>query len=145
MNHDRLDECSVSFNSSSASVNNNITKPMSLRNGIYTFSVLNITANHTYCNMNNFTSTSQSYSVAPISIAVGNQGDKYLYSYPLINSSLITLYVHDDYLFLKLVEGDKVKSTTSICEAGHFNVSICNFLPYDSSYHCKFHIHNHVQ
>ena len=145
MKYGQFDEHSVFFSGSSVPINNYITKSLSLRNGIYTFSVLNITANHTYYNMSNGTTTSQSYSVAPISIAVGNQDDKYLYSYPLINSSLITLYIHDDYLFLKLVEGDKVKATTSICEAGHFNVSICNLLPYDSPYHCKFHIHNHIQ
>ena len=143
INYGQLDKHSVSFSGSLVPVNNYITKSLSLRNGTYTFSVLNITAYHTY-NIN-CTVTRQSYSGAPISIAVCNQGDKYLYSYPLINSSLITLYIHDDYLFLKLVEGDKVKSTTSICEAGHFNVSISSLLPYNTSYHCEFHIHNHVQ
>ena len=145
MNHDRLDECSVSFNSSSVSVNINITKPMSLRNGIYTFSVLNITATRTYYIENlGIGSTFQSYSGAPISIAVGTQGDRYLYSYPVINDSLITVYVHDEYLFLKLIEGDKVKSTTSICESGPFRVSICNLLQPSDSYNCNFRIHNHI-
>ena len=149
MKHDQLDECTVSFNGGSVPVNNYIIKSLLLRNGIHTFSVLNITAYDT--SRTSYTDTlgcvpiNTPYLGAPISIAVDSQGDKCLYCYPLKNDSLITVYVHDEYLFLKLIEGDKVKSTTSICEAGLFNVSICNLMPSNSLHHCNFHIHNHVQ
>ena len=149
MKHGQLDECTISFNGGSVpAVNNYITKSLSLRNGIHTFSVLNITAKYTSCIDNlglHNKYVSQPYSGAPISIAVGSEGGKCLYCYPLINDSLITVYVHDDYLFLKLIEGDKVKSTTGVCEAGLFNVSVCSLMPCNSSHNCDFHIHNHVQ
>ena len=144
--HDQLDECTVSFNAGLVPVNNFIIKSLSLRNGIYTFSVLNISAYHnSYRSNYDLDPIRTSYSGAAISIGVGSQDDKCLFCYPLINDSLITVYVHNDYLFLKLIEDDKVKSTTSIWEVGLFNVSFYNLMPYNSSYHCNFHIHNHVQ
>ena len=78
-------------------------------------------------------------------VAISGQGDKYLYCYPLISDSLITVYVHDEYLFLKLIEGDKVKSTTSLSKADLFRICICSLVPQNSSCYCSFRIHNHAQ
>ena len=78
MKHGQLDECTISFNGGSVpAVNNYITKSLSLRNGIHTFSVLNITAKYTSCIDNlglHNKYVSQPYSGAPISIAVGSEG-----------------------------------------------------------------------
>ena len=105
-----------------------------LRNGIYTCSILNITAT---CN-------NAPYTHAPISIAISNkQGDKYLYSYPLANDSMITTYVHDDYLFLKLIQDDKVKLTISFLETDMLRICVRSLLLYHH-YNCTFDIHNHL-
>ena len=127
-------------------MNNHIIKSSPLKNGIYTFSVLNVAAS--YSTYDNFTYVDRiiSYSGAPISMTISSQGDKYLYSYPLTNDSLITMYVHNEYLFLKLIEGDKVKSTTSMTlETDLYNICICSLLQLNTSYDCSFCIHNHVQ
>ena len=143
MKHDQLDECDINFNGP-VPVNNYVIKSLQLKNGIYTFSVHNIAAaSKSY--RNNFGYVSNPYPDAPISVAISGQGDKYLYCYPLISDSLITVYVHDEYLFLKLIEGDKVKSTTSLFKADLFRICICSLLPQGNSYYCSFRIHNHAQ
>ena len=85
LQHDKLDEYKVNFYSLAS--NTNVMTSSPLRNGIYTFSILNITA----------IQNSAPYTYAPISIAVSNNHcDKYLYFYPLANDSMITTYVHED-------------------------------------------------
>ena len=146
MQHDKLDEFNVQFLAHSLSVNNHIIKSLPLKNGIYIFSVLNVATS--YSTYDNFTYVDRiiSYSGAPISMTISSQGDKYLYSYPLINDSLITMYVYNEYLFLKLFEDDKVKSTTSMTlETDLYNICICSLLQSNTSYDCSFRIHNHVQ
>ena len=146
MQHDKLDECNVSFGSNFLQINNHIVKSLLLKNGIYTFSVLSVAAS--YSNYNSFNCRNETvlYSGVPVSMTISNQGDKYLCSYPLIKNSLITVYVHDEHLFLKIIEGDKVKSTTSITlEKGLCNICICSLLPRSPSYNCSFRIINHVQ
>ena len=139
--HDQLDECDISFRP--VPVNDYVIKSLQLKNGIYTFSVHNITAASSYGINIDYVTTP--YPDAPISISISGQGDKYLYFYPLINDSLITVYVHHEYLFLKLIEGDKVKSTTSLSKADLFRICICSLLPYNNSYYGSFRIHNHAQ
>ena len=121
-----------------------VVKSLPLRNGIYTFSVLCVSA--TYSSGDGYGGIMlTSYSCVPLLVAITSQGDKYLNCYPLINDSLITMYVHDEYLFLKLIEGDKVKSTMSVVKTDLFSISIYSLLPYNCSYSCSFHIYNHVQ
>ena len=88
MQHDKLDECDVCFHAHSLPVNNHIIKSSPLKNGIYTFSVLNVAAS--YSTYDNFTYVDRiiSYSGAPILMTISSQGDKYLYSYPLTNDTL---------------------------------------------------------
>jgi len=121
LNNDNLDEYNVNFNSKSVKVDSYIMKSSLLRNGIYTFSVINIGASYTLHN-----NSPTLYPGALVSVAVSTQNRKYLYFYPLISDSLITVYVHDEYLFLKLIESDKVKSIFSIAETGLFTICICN-------------------
>ena len=141
----KLDECNVNY-TGALPINSCIVKSVPLKSGIYTFSVLNVAASSpTY---DTFTGTNRitPYSGTPISIGISNQADVYLYSYPLIRNSLITVYVHDEYLFLKLIEGDKVKSTTSVTlEVDMFSICICNLLQPNSQNNCSFCINNHVQ
>ena len=135
LQHDKLNEYKVSFYSSNTNV---IMTSSPLRNGIYTCSILNITATH----------NNEPYTHAPISIAVSDkQGDKYLYSYPLANDSMITAYVHNDFLFLKLIQDDKVKVTVSLLETDIFRICVRNLIPYNqyACYYCSFDIHNHLQ
>ena len=135
LQHDKLDEYKVSFTSSPSYVNTNVMTSSPLRNGIYTFSILNITATQ------NFTP----YTHAPISIAVSNkQCDKCLYSYPLANDSMITTYVHDDYLFLKLIQNGKVKLTISLLETDTFMICVRSLIG-RHDYNCSFDIYNHLQ
>ena len=144
---DKLDECNVIFNASDElSVNSLVLKSLPLKNGIYTFSVLNIAASY-----NTFTGSYENPKYAPatnlypLSMAISSQDNKCLYSYPLISSSLFTIYVHDKYLFLKLIECNEVKSTTSVMlERDLYSVCICSLLP-QNNYCCSFCIHNHVQ
>ena len=143
MQHDKLDECNVCFHTHSLSVNDLIIKSSPLKNEIYTFSLLDVAASYpTYDRFG----TINSYSGASISMTISSQGDKYLYSYLLINDSLITMYVHNEYLFLKLIEGDKVKLTTSMTlDIDLYKICICSLLQSNTSYKCSFRIHNHVQ
>ena len=129
MQRDKLDDYRVSFHSQSVGANQKVMISSPLRNGVYTFSIINITPKQ---------------NLYSISIAVRGQHDKYLYFHPLISNNLITVYVHNEYLFLKLIEGDKVKSTTSITlEENLFSICICNIA--QSQYNISFSIHNHMQ
>ena len=134
MQQHKLDEYSIS--NCYCNQYTSIIKSPPLRNGTYVFSVLNITVTFNYA---------QVVGTGPsVSVAVSNQNNKYLYFHPLTNNSLVTVYVHDEYLFLKLIEGDKVKSTASIIlETGLCSINICGLLSNSHSY--SFCIHNHVQ
>ena len=146
MKHDKLDECNVDF-TGSLPVNGHIVKSLPLKNGIYTFSILNVAASFSvydsFTDRNRITSSSD----APISVSIiTNQSDVCVYSYALIGNSVITVYVHGEYLFLKIIKGDKVKSTTSITlETDLFSICICNLLQLNSTNKCSFCIRNHIQ
>ena len=133
MQHDKLDEYRVNGGSYQYSC---FINSQPLRNGIYVFSVHNITV-----------TSNRDLRAVPgpsVSVAVGNQNYQYLYFHPLINDSLITVYVHDEYLFLKLIDGDKVKSTTSLMlETGLYSIYICSLL--SNNHSCSFCIRNHIQ
>ena len=132
MQRDKLDKYRVNYYSNPNAADRNIMISSPLRNGIYTFSIINISPNR------------NSYSNAVVSIAIRDQHDEYLYFHPLNGDSLITVYVHDEYLFLKFVEGDKVKSTTSITlDADLFSICICSIA--QSQLDISFSIHNHMQ
>ena len=133
MQRDKLDDYRVTYYLNSVATNHYcIISSSPLKNGVYTLSIINITPKQ------------NSYSNALVSIAIRDQHDKYLYFHPLISDNLITMNVHDEYLFLKLIEGDKVKSTTSITlEADLFSICICNIA--HSQYNISFSIHNHMQ
>ena len=140
--HDTLDEYKITYASCScpASHNSLIMSSPLLRNGTYTFSVLGITVTPP----SNYSHPDPG---APLSITITSQPNNCLYYHPVISDSLITVYTHDEYLFLKVIEGDKVKSTTSIRETSLCCICINNLLPYIThhSYSCSFSIHNHVQ
>ena len=133
MQRDKLDEYRVSYNSN-VDFNTRIMTSSPLRNGIYTFSVLNI-------------AVTQNLNSGVISIAISSQCNEFLYFHPLISDSLITVYVHNEYLFLKLIEGDKVKSTTSILATDLLSICICNNVDVENYLYidCSFSIHNHMQ
>ena len=133
MQHDKLDEYRVS--NGYCNQYSYIIKSPPLRNGTYVFSVLSITATVNY---------QRAISGPSVSVAVSNQNNEYLYFHPLFNDSQITVYVHDEYLFLKLIIGDKVKSTASIMlETGLCSIYICGMLSNHHNY--SFCIHNHVR
>ena len=131
MGYDGLDKYVGNYHGDSVPINNYVMTSSPLRNGIYSFSILDITPPHHYqCPM--------------ISIAVSDQNQyKFLYSYSLIGDHLITVYVHDEYLFLKIIGGDKVKSTASLIGTDLFSIRICNLVL--TNINCSFCIHNHVQ
>ena len=134
MQYDKSDNWMVSFYGHAVPF---FIKSTPLKNGIYAFSVLNIAPlrhGYTYTLPN-----------GAISVVVSTQCDRRLYSYTLISPSLVTVYVHDEYLFLKLIEGDKVKSTTTIHGTDPFNICICNMMPQDNTLTCSFTIDNNVQ
>ena len=136
MNYDNLGNCTVSFHGGLIECKKHVIKSTPLNNGIYTFSVLSIGA----------LSSGNTYNCPDgvISVAVSTPCGRYLYSYALISHNLITVYVHDEYLFLKLIEGDKVKSTTSIHETDQLSICICSRLPQYQYYSCSFSIKSHV-
>ena len=136
MKYDNLDNCTVSFHGSFIEFKKHVIKSTPL-NGIYAFSVFSINSGNNNC--------AYGYADGAISIAVSTHCGRYLYSYALISHTLITVYVHDEYLFLKLIEGDKVKSTASIHETGQLSICICSLMPQHSAYSCSFTIKNHVQ
>ena len=142
--HNKLDECEVSFDTSVLPINDTAMKSLPLQNGIYTFSVLNVSVSCS--SFDGQYITTDFYPGAPVSMTIFNQSKKYLYSYPLINNSLFTVYVHNEYLFLKFIEDNRITSTTSIMLEGNlYSLCICNLIPQDSKYNCSFSIHNHVQ
>ena len=144
--HNKLDECEVRFGSSALPINDTAMKSLPLQNGMYTFSVLNLSASCTTYDSFSGGYIANSYSGAPISMTICNQNKKYLYSYPLINNSLFTVYVHNEYLFLKFIEDNRITSTTSIMLEGDlYSLCICSLMLQDSEYKCSFSIHNHVQ
>ena len=136
MGYDSLDTFTVSFYGSTIAFKKHVIKS-TLLNGIYAFSVFSIISLNNGC--------SYGSRDGAISVAVSTQCGRYLYSYALISHTLITVYVHDEYLFLKLIEGDKVKSTASIHETGQLSICICSLIPQQNVYSCSFTIKNHVQ
>ena len=136
MNYDNLGNCTVSFRCDLIGFKQHVIKSTPLNNGIYTFSVFSIGA----------LSCGNTYNCPDgvISIAVSTPCGRYLYSCALISHNLITVYVHDEYLFLKLIEGDKVKSTTSIHETNQLSICICSLLPQNHCHSCSFSIKSHV-
>ena len=145
--HDKLDECNVSYYAGNvSSAISYVIKSSPLKNGIYTFSVFDIAASYSTGSSSYIPSTYvPATNMYPISMAISTQDNKCLYSYPLMKSSLFTIYVHDKYLFLKLIECNEVKSTTSIMlERDLYSVCICSLLP-DTNYRCSFRIHNDFQ
>ena len=133
--YDISDNCMVTFYYHSTPFKDYVIKSTPLKNGIYTFSVLSIaplSSGNTYSCPN-----------GAISVAISAQSDRYLYWYPLFSGALITVYVHDEYMFLKLIEGNKVKSTTGIHETYQLSICICNLLQY-SNLSCSFNIKTHV-
>ena len=136
MGYDSLDTFTVSFHGDAIEFKKHVIKS-TLLNGIYAFSVFSIDSRNNDC----------AYRCADgaISVAVSTHCGRYLYSYALISHTLITVYVHDEYLFLKLIEGDKVKSTASIHETDQLSICICSLIPLQYVYSCSFTIKNHVQ
>ena len=134
--YDNSDNCMVTFVGNSTPFKDYVIKSTPLKNGIYTFSVLSIAP----------MSSGNIYSCpnGAISVAVSAQSDKYLYWYPLFSGSLITVYVHDEYMFLKLIEGGTVKSTTGIHEKYQLSISICNLMPQNNNFSCSFNIKPHI-
>jgi len=104
----------------------NITESEPLKNGMYTFKVSNISG-HNYGDV--------------ISVDVIGQSRKYLYTHPLKSNDVVTMSVHDDDMFLKLINADKVKSTVCISESQPFRVCICNISSYSNSSH-SFYIYD---
>ena len=136
MEHNKSDICTVSFYGESSPFKKYVIKSLPLKNGISTFSISNI--------VSEYRSNVHKCPDGAISIAISSQGNKYFYCYPLLKNGLITVYTHDEYLFLKLIEGDKVKSTISLFEADLFSICFCSLLPQNNSYYCSFCIHNHA-
>jgi len=108
----------------------NITESLPLKNGMYTFKVYDISGHI--------------YNVVILSVDVIGRSRKYLYTHPLKSNDVVTMSVHDDEMFLKLINADKVKSTVCISESQPFRVCICNISNISlssNSYH-SFYIHN---
>jgi len=102
-----------------------ITESVQLKNGIYAFKVSNICCQHTG---------------VILSIDIINQSRIYLYTYPLTSNDVVTMSVHDDDMFLKLISPGKVKSTVCISESKPFSVCI-SALSY-ASHHHSFYIYD---
>ena len=87
-----------------------ITESVPLKNGVYTFKISNI-----FCYLN-----------AILSVDIIGQSRKHLYTFPLTSNDVVTMSIHDNDMFLKLISADKVKSTVCISESQPFRVCICN-------------------
>ena len=88
-----------------------ILKSAPLLNGIYLISISNIRCS--YCN-------------PEIAITVIGKQKCYLHKESLTSGSLITMSIHDDHMFLKGINANKVKSTVCISGSKPFRVCICS-------------------
>ena len=125
-----LDRYDVSFYPCNVAVNSFAVKSMPLSSGMHSFCLSNLS----------FTVTSGQGQIlninSQISIAIFDKHDRYLDIHPVLcNDILISLYIHDDDLFVKFIEGGKVKSTTTTSGESPFVICICNSEPYSGGNH----------
>ena len=98
-----------------------LTESVPLENGIYTFKVSNISC------------------CSRISVVIIDQSKSCLYTRPLTNDDVVTLSVHDDNMFLKLINADKALSTVCISGTKPFKVCISSNSSSDSSSYLHSH------
>ena len=69
-----------------------------------------------------------------ISFAIAGSNQRFLHINPIMHTDLlITIYIHDDDLFIKFIEGKTVKSTTTTTGPKPFSIHICNLIQQSSS------------
>ena len=113
-NYSSISGSDVSGNFSSIPVDKYILKSAPLKNEIYYFRLKNIYL-------------SNGSDLSKLLVAISDASENYLASTPVSSDSIITLYVHGRYAFLKLVEicSNTVVSTLSVTGDNPFSVCIC--------------------
>ena len=116
----------VNFNANCLAVGTFVVKSMSLANGIYSLSLSDLyfarSGGNPYC-------TTQLDHKGQISIAIADGNLQYLNTYPVVYANLlITMYIHDDDVFMKFIDNETaiVKSTITITGTCPFSIHICN-------------------
>ena len=125
------DNYDVSFNPCSVPGHDFVIKSMPLGNGIYSFYLCNLSFTRTSNAATNLDHCNQ------ISFNIAGRNQQFLHINAVIYTSLlITIYIHDDNLFIKFIEGGTVISTTTTTGTRPFSIYICNLIqpPSSSSY-----------
>jgi len=122
----QMDRYDVKFYAGEINVNSFVVKSMPLSNGIHSFTLSNLS--FTYIPSSSYGCSERAANInGQISIAIVDKNNHCLDTHPVMcNNILITLCIHDSDLFIKFVEGGKVKSTFTTTGGNPFVICICN-------------------
>ena len=130
-----LNKCKVCFEYGKLE-RKSIMKSLPLGNGIYSFCLESFIQCKWKGDADSVLDVPPYYLKSSLNIAIVSKNGEILFNNALLNGNTVTVYAHDEYLFLKFLENDEIKSTITTHGDGPYSLLIC--LGKDHIQHTKF-------